>query len=39
VHGLQLPAGYVLWTVAYAALYIAALVGASVVVFSRREFK
>jgi hypothetical protein len=39
VHGLPLPAGYVLWTVVYASLYSLALVGASVAVFSRREFK
>jgi ABC-type transport system involved in multi-copper enzyme maturation permease subunit len=39
VHGLPLPPGYVLWTVAYAVLYGLALVGASVAVFSRREFR
>ena len=39
VHGLHVPAGFVLQTLAYAAVYIAVLLVAAVAVFSRREFK
>lgn len=39
VHGLPLETGYVLWTLLYAAIYIAVLVMAGVAVFSRREFR
>lgn len=39
VHGLPLPVGFVAFTLAYAAIYIAALLVAAVAVFSRREFK
>jgi ABC-type transport system involved in multi-copper enzyme maturation permease subunit len=39
VHGLPISAGYVLTTTAYGMAYIAALVVASVVIFSRRDFK
>jgi ABC-type transport system involved in multi-copper enzyme maturation permease subunit len=39
VHGLQVPARLVFANLAYAAAYIAALLVASVTVFSRREFK
>lgn len=38
VHGLALPPGFVLATLAYAVLYIAALIVAAGTVFSRREF-
>jgi ABC-type transport system involved in multi-copper enzyme maturation permease subunit len=39
VHGLPVSAGYLLTTTAYGLAYIAALVIASVVIFSRRDFK
>jgi len=39
VHGHPVAAGFVLTTLAYAAVYIATLVAGSVAVFSRREFK
>jgi ABC-type transport system involved in multi-copper enzyme maturation permease subunit len=39
VHGLALPPGFIGWTLAYALLYIGALVVAASTVFSRREFK
>jgi ABC-type transport system involved in multi-copper enzyme maturation permease subunit len=39
VHGLPLPAGYVPVTLLYAVVYIAAILGASVALFARREFK
>jgi ABC-type transport system involved in multi-copper enzyme maturation permease subunit len=39
VHGLHVPAGYLLSTAAYGMVYIAALVIASVVIFARRDFK
>ncbi len=39
VHGLPVPAGYLGATAAYGALYIAALIVAATVVFSRRDFK
>lgn len=39
VHGLALPSGFVAFTLSYAALYIVALLVASVTVFSRREFR
>ncbi len=39
VHGLPVAAGYVATTTAYGVAYIAALLAASVVIFSRRDFK
>jgi ABC-type transport system involved in multi-copper enzyme maturation permease subunit len=39
VHGLRVPAGYLLGTTAYGLLYIAVLLVVSVVIFSRRDFK
>ena len=39
VHGVHVPIGYVLMTVAYAALYIGMLLAISSLVFSRRDFK
>lgn len=39
VHGMALPSGFVFFTMSYAALYVMALLAASVTVFSRREFK
>jgi ABC-type transport system involved in multi-copper enzyme maturation permease subunit len=39
VHGLPVPASYIALTVAYGGAYIAALLLASAVIFSRRDFK
>jgi Cu-processing system permease protein len=39
VHAQPVPAGYVALATAYGLLYIAALVAAGVVIFSRRDFK
>jgi hypothetical protein len=39
VWGLPIGAGYVAATLLYGALYSAALVGASVALFARREFR
>jgi len=39
VHGLPISPADVAWTLSYASVYIALLVVASVVVFSRRDFK
>jgi hypothetical protein len=39
VHGQALPAGFVPYTMGYAALYVVALLVASATVFARREFK
>jgi len=39
VHGVPVSDGYMLWTTAYAAAYIAALLFGACVVFSRRDFK
>jgi ABC-type transport system involved in multi-copper enzyme maturation permease subunit len=39
VHGIPIPPGVVLYTVAYAAVYSAAALAAAVAIFSRREFK
>jgi ABC-type transport system involved in multi-copper enzyme maturation permease subunit len=39
VHGLPVSAGYVAGSVAYGALYIAALLLAATAIFSRRDFK
>ena len=39
VHGQAVPVGYLLLAAAYAALYISALLVASMVIFSRRDFK
>lgn len=39
VHGLPVPAGYLAATAGYGAVYIAALLLAATVIFSRRDFK
>jgi Cu-processing system permease protein len=39
VHGLQVPGGYLALTIGYGGLYIAVLLIASIVIFSRRDFK
>ncbi len=39
VHGVHTAARHVVYTLAYAALYIAVLLTASVTIFSRRDFK
>ena len=39
VHGMAVPAGYVLLTSAYGLLYAAAVVGLAMLVFARRDFK
>jgi Cu-processing system permease protein len=39
VHGVPVTAGYLAWTLGYAACYIAALLGGATVIFSRRDFK
>jgi ABC-type transport system involved in multi-copper enzyme maturation permease subunit len=39
VHGVQVPAGYLVMTAAYAALYIAMLLAVASLIFSRRDFK
>jgi ABC-type transport system involved in multi-copper enzyme maturation permease subunit len=39
VHALPIEPGYVLQTVAYAAVYITLLLAAAVLIFSRRDFK
>jgi Cu-processing system permease protein len=39
VHGQPVPAGYVLMTIGYAAVYVAALLTASCVIFARRDLK
>jgi ABC-type transport system involved in multi-copper enzyme maturation permease subunit len=39
VHGIPVSGGYMLWTAAYAAAYVAALLFAACVIFSRRDFK
>jgi ABC-type transport system involved in multi-copper enzyme maturation permease subunit len=39
VHGLPVPAGYLLFTTAYGAVYIAAILLVATVIFSRRDFK
>jgi ABC-type transport system involved in multi-copper enzyme maturation permease subunit len=39
VHGLPVAAGYIVSTLGYGALYIAALLLAATVIFSRRDFK
>ena len=38
VHGLPVPAGFVTFTLLYAALYIGGVIAAAVTAFSRREF-
>ncbi len=38
VHGLSVPADFVVYTLAYAGLYIAGVLAAAITVFSRREF-
>jgi hypothetical protein len=38
VHAQPIQLGYMLWTMAYAGLYIAVLLLASIVIFSRRDF-
>jgi ABC-type transport system involved in multi-copper enzyme maturation permease subunit len=39
VHGIPVSGGYLLWTTAYAAAYIVALLFGACVIFSRRDFK
>ena len=39
VHGLPVGVGFVLTSVLYAAAYVAGLLGAGVILFSRREFQ
>jgi ABC-type transport system involved in multi-copper enzyme maturation permease subunit len=39
VHGLPVTLGYLAWTAAYAAVYVAALLLGAMVIFSRRDFK
>jgi Cu-processing system permease protein len=39
VHGLPVTAGYIAATVAYGAAYIVVLLGSSIAIFSRRDFK
>lgn len=39
VHAVPVPAGYMLMTIGYAALYIAMLLAIAMYVFSRRDFK
>jgi ABC-type transport system involved in multi-copper enzyme maturation permease subunit len=39
VHALPIERGYVLYTVGYGFLYIALLLSAAVLIFSRRDFK
>jgi len=39
VHAQPVLLGYMLWTMTYAALYIAALLVAAMIIFSRRDFK
>jgi ABC-type transport system involved in multi-copper enzyme maturation permease subunit len=39
VHGLPVTAGYLAWTIGYGLAYIAGLLVASTVIFSRRDFK
>ena len=39
VHALPVDSGYLLWTAGYAVVYIALLLVAAVLIFSRRDFK
>lgn len=39
VHGLDVPAGYVVLTIGYGAMYVAFLLIASIAIFSRKDFK
>jgi ABC-type transport system involved in multi-copper enzyme maturation permease subunit len=39
VHGVPVSDGYMLWTTAYAVVYIAALLFGACLIFSRRDFK
>ena len=39
VHGLNVPAGYLALTAGYGVLYIAVLLAAAILIFSRRDFK
>ena len=39
VHGIAVPAGYVIDTLAYGVTYIVVAVGAATAIFGRREFK
>jgi ABC-type transport system involved in multi-copper enzyme maturation permease subunit len=39
VYGMPVAASHIAWTLAYAALYIAALLTASIAIFRRRDFK
>ncbi|MEO8483800.1 MAG: ABC transporter permease [Acidobacteriota bacterium] len=39
VHGIPVPPGFVVWTIAYGGAYIVGLLAASIALFSRREFQ
>jgi NADH:ubiquinone oxidoreductase subunit H len=39
VHGMHVGASHVVYTLAYAALYISILLTASITIFGRRDFK
>jgi hypothetical protein len=39
VHGLRVPTGYLLLTLGYAAVYIAAVLLVTMAIFARRDFK
>jgi ABC-type transport system involved in multi-copper enzyme maturation permease subunit len=39
VHGIAVPGSEVMWAVAYAIGYTAAVLGAAMLVFERRDFK
>ncbi|MGE3959385.1 MAG: ABC transporter permease [Vicinamibacterales bacterium] len=39
VHGVPVPAPYIVLSAAYALLYIAAMIGGAALIFSRRDFK
>jgi ABC-type transport system involved in multi-copper enzyme maturation permease subunit len=39
VHGIAVPATFVLWTAVYALAYVAGLLAAAIAVFSRRDFQ
>jgi len=39
VHALPVPAGYMLWSAAYALAYVAALLALATAIFMRRDFK
>jgi len=39
VHGVHVPIGYMTIAIAYAAVYISAVLAIAMLVFSRRDFK